>query len=675
MAKLSLLWHLHQPSYRTADRVSHAPWAAVHAGGAYRTLAQAILSTGGRGQVVNIVPTLLEQLIAYRDATVHDPVIEALMTPAGDLTEAQRELLVSWGFHVSSRQMRRYPRLAELGRLRQVSNGRFRLSEAFGPGDLRDLQVLFVVAQAGEQAWRDDRLSELASQGRGFSPRDHEAVTAWLEAQPGELIGLWQQLAGLPGVEISTSPYAHPIMPLLADTGIVVESWAPNPAPAVPHFKHPDDAAWQLEQGLALMRSVGLDPVGCWPPEGSVSTEVMGIYADAGVEWLVTDEGILEKSLGRPLRDGGAAAAAELYKPWTLSGSSPVLFFRDRSLSDAIGFTYGRWDDEARAARSLVDDLVRLGRTLADDATIVLALDGENPWLHYPDSGGRFLRELMAALGETGDDLEPETLATLAGSAQPAVLERLHPGSWINGVFATWIGHPEKTAAWRLLAEVRSAIEQSGAPRPPSLLVAEASDWFWWLGDDNPTELAPLYDEIFRLHLADACTQAGIAPPRGIEIPLKTIARTVAVPVSEQWQSPRFDGRVTSYFEWCFAAQVETNDDQPIRRLSIWGGSDRLFLLIEGARAMQDIVADQGLTVQFEPENGPPATLVVDGDGWSGDGVECAIGRVAELALPWDTRRRARLDVRSGERSAIGGAVLLLEPSPVDEWTKPSNEE
>ncbi len=674
MAKLSFLWHLHQPSYRTADGVSHAPWVSIHAGGAYRTLAQAVIESGGRGQVVNIVPTLLEQLIAYRDATVHDPVIEALATPSGELEDAQRELVVSWGFHVTSRQLTRYPRLAELGRLRRVANGRSRLSEAFSPGDLRDLQVLFVLAQAGEQAWRDDRLSDIASRGRGFSPTDHEAVTAWLRAQPGELIELWRQLTDIPGVEISTSPYAHPIMPLLADTSIVVDSWAPEPAPVVPVFKHPEDAAWQLERGLALMKSAGLNALGCWPPEGSVSTEALGIYADAGVEWLVTDEGILEKSLGRPIRADGTAAA-ELYRPWRLAETGPVLFFRDRTLSDAIGFTYGRWDDEARAARSLVDDLVGLGRTLPDDATIVLALDGENPWLHYPDSGGRFLRELMAALGETGNDLEPETLATLAGSARPAVLERLHPGSWINGIFATWIGHPEKTAAWKLLAEVRGAIEKAGVPRPPSLLTAEASDWFWWLGDDNPTELAPLYDEIYRRHLADACAQAGISPPATIEIPLKTVGRPVLVPISTQWRPPRLDGRVTSYFEWCLATQVVTGDDQPIRRFSIWGGADRLYLLFESERAMQDVVTEETLTVRFEPEDGPSTTLVIGAEGWMGDGVEGAVGQVAELALPWDSRRRARLDVRSGERSVLGGAVLFLEPAPVDEWPIPSDEE
>ena len=666
MAKLSFLWHLHQPSYRTADGVSHAPWAMMHAGGAYRTLASAIADTGGRGQVLNIVPTLLEQLMAYRDNTVEDPVVEALVTPSGDLSDDQRELVVSWGFHVTARQMKRYPRLAELARRRRLTNGRSRLSAAFGPGDLRDLQVLFIVAQAGEQAWRDERLSALLTKGRGFSPSDHDAATAWLEAQPGELIDLWQGLTKLPDVEISTSPYAHPIMPLLADTRIVVESWAPHPAPDVPRFKHPEDAVWQLEQALEFMRSQSLDAVGCWPPEGSVSTEAVAIYADAGIEWLVTDEGILERSLGRPLRPNGAATA-ELYRPWTLADSSPVLFFRDRTLSDAIGFTYGRWDDEARAARALVDELRTLGRSLPDEATIVLALDGENPWLHYPDGGGNFLRELMGALSTAGDELQPETLAAVAGSSRPSILENLHPGSWINGIFATWIGHPEKTAAWSLLAEVRDAIEETGKRRPPSLLVAEASDWFWWLGDDNPTELAPLYDQIFRHHLTDACRQVGIEPPPGVEQPLKTVSRRVEVPVSTGWKAPRLDGRITSYFEWCLSTRVETSDAHPIRNLSVWAGENRLHLLIEGERAMHDVVSDESLSIHFEPEGFPPITAIIDRDGCQGCGTDCAVGQVVELALPWDSRHSARLDVRIGERSALAGAILLLEPCKVDD--------
>lgn len=666
MATLSFLWHLHQPSYRTADGVSHAPWAMLHAGGAYRTLAAAVAGGTGCGQVVNIVPTLLEQLAAYRDGTVDDPVVEALTTPAGDLTDAQRERLVSWGFHVTPRQLKRYPRLAELDRRRRSANGRSWLSAAFAPGDLRDLQVLFVLAQAGEQAWRDDRLRPLLSKGRGFSPADHEQVTAWLNAQPGELIELWRRLAATPGVEISTSPFAHPIMPLLIDTGVVTASWAPSPAPEVPSFRHPEDAAWQLDEALALMRSSGFSIDGCWPPEGSVSAEALEVYGRAGIRWLVTDEGILEKSLGRGLRpDGGAAP--DLYQPWRLTDDGPVLFFRDRVLSDAIGFDYGRWDDEARAARSLVRDLEGLAASLPEDATIVLALDGENPWLHYPDGGGVFLRELMAALAETGDGLRPRTLAAATESARPAALDSLHPGSWINGIFATWIGHPEKTAAWRLLARVRDAIDSAGAPRPPALLLAEASDWFWWLGDDNPTELAPLYDEIYRRHLADACRQAKVEPPVEIAQPLKTVARPVRVPVSAGWQGPRLDGRITSYFEWALACRVETEGDHPIRRLSLWADADRLNLLIEGGRPLGELLGDTSMTVRLEVEGVPSATVVIDSAGCHGDDVECCVDRVAELSIPWDHRRPSRLDVRFRDRSVLGGATLLLEPTIVDD--------
>ena len=521
MATVSFLWHLHQPAYRTADGVSHAPWTAMHAGGAYTTLARAIEVTGGSGQVVNIVPTLLEQLLAYIDGAVTDPVLEAIVTPAADLTNRQREVLVDWAFHVNPRQFARYPRLGQLARSRSGAGSKRRRDGRFGTADLRDLQILFVLAHAGEQAWIDDRLKPLHARGRNFRVADHRQMVDWLQAQPGELVELWRRIAGRPIVEFATSPYAHPIMPLLIDSGVVNASWAPHPAPQVPVFRYPEDAKWQLARGLEFMSGHGFPTTGCWPPEGSVSEDAVAIFGDLGVRWLVTDEGILERSLDRSLREG-SNAAAELYRSWRLAAGGPTLFFRDRWLSDAIGFQYGRWDDEGEAAAALVGELEDLARTLPEEANIVIALDGENPWLHYPEGGGRFLRELMQRLDDAPPELAPTTLNAVATKSEPAVLERLHPGSWINSVFATWIGHPEKTHAWEVLTEIRDAIEKAGGGREPSLLLAEGSDWFWWLGDDNPTELAPLYDKIFRTHLADACDQAGIESPVDLAHPLKT---------------------------------------------------------------------------------------------------------------------------------------------------------
>ena len=509
MATVSFLWHLHQPAYRTADGVAHAPWVLLHAGGAYLTLARALAEAGGGGQVVNIVPTLLEQLFAYRDGAVTDPVADLLTTPTGDLSPAQRRSVVEWSNHVTPRQLARYGRLAELG-----------AAAARRPtvAQVRDLQVLTVLAHAGDAAWQDPELAGLAARGRDFTPQDHAETSGWLRRQPERLIELWHRLAGRPGVEIATSPYAHPIIPLLIDSAVVRDSWAPAPPPSVPPFRYPDDARRQIADGLSFMERHGLPAVGCWPPEGAVSADALAAYAAAGVRWLVTDEGILERSLDEPLRDNGVASE-RLYRSWRLPGPSPILFFRDRVLSDRIGFVYGGWDDEGVAAIDLVHRLRELAATLPEQASIVIALDGENPWPHYERAGGHFLRVLLAELAASGPELIPATLSELTRSAEPSTLPRLHPGSWIHAVFATWIGHPEKTAAWELLAAVRRAMPDGELP--PGMLLAEGSDWFWWLGEDNPTELAPLYDEIFRRHLADGCAQAGIDPPVDLSRPLK----------------------------------------------------------------------------------------------------------------------------------------------------------
>jgi alpha-amylase/alpha-mannosidase (GH57 family) len=665
MATVSFLWHLHQPGYRTADGVSHAPWAALHAGGTYTTLARAIETAGGRGQVLNIVPTLLEQLLAYQDGTVEDPVVEAILTPAGELTAEQCGILISWAFHVNPRQLNRYSRLADLASRRPATINTERLESLYGRGDLRDLQILFVLAQAGEQAWSDPRLKPLFERGSNFANEHHRQLCEWLRAQPGELEALWRRVGSLDGVEISTSPFAHPIMPLLIDTAVVAESWAPHPAPVVPDFRYPEDAAWQLERGLAYLRDRGFQIHGCWPPEGSVSSDALTTYADAGIRWLVTDEGILERSLGRPLRNGGPATA-ELYRPWLKDDEGPVLFFRDRRLSDAIGFEYGRWEDEKQAARAFVSELEQLGRDLPDDACITIALDGENPWLYYPEGGGPFLRELFQRLNGEPSGLRPVTFDAALEHSPPSRLDRLHPGSWINSIFATWIGHHEKTRAWQVLAEVRNELAAAGGDRPPSLLLAEGSDWFWWLGDDNPTALAPLYDRIFRKHLADACDQAGIESPVDLLKPLKTATRFIRVPVSSAWERPRLDGAITSYWEWCRATWIEAKEPGPLGRLAVWGDPELLHVLVESAGSMQALLETGDLVVKLVTAAGDVTEIELGAGHDDLAPSTGAVGRVAEFSLPWDGLPGSRLEVHLGASQLPEGAALLLDPYPVD---------
>jgi alpha-amylase/alpha-mannosidase (GH57 family) len=664
MATVSFLWHLHQPAYRTADGVAHAPWVILHAGGSYMTLAKAIADQGGPGQVLNIVPTLIEQLEAYHEGKVHDPVVESLVQPASDLGGSERRTLLEWAFHITPRQLERFVRLRELKSRRAAAADRTRPDALFGTGDLRDLQVLFILAQAGEQAWRDERLAELFAKGRYFDSEDHEIAVQWLLAQPGELLAQWRAFATTPEVEIATSPYAHPIVPLLIDTGVVRESWSPHPPPVVPELRHPDDARWQLATALAFMNDRGYRIKGCWPPEGSVSEDAVAIYGEAGMQWLVTDEGILERSLGIGLRHGDSTAR-ELYQPWRLGNGGPTLLFRDRWLSDKIGFAYGHWDDETRAASALVSHLEGLAHQLPDEATIVVALDGENPWLHYANAGGPFLRELMRRLGDCDGRLRPTTLGEVVAGAEARPLERLHPGSWINSVFATWIGHPEKTRAWEVLAAVRDALPETELPY--SLLLAEGSDWFWWLGDDNPTSLAPLYDAIYRQHLADVCAAASIEPPVDLDQPLKTVTMPVRIPVSSQWPPPKLDGKVTTYFEWSLATWISARAEHPLERVALWASPDTLHVLVETAEPLRHLINGDRLVIRLQGPQGPSLDVTVGAGGSAPDSARVGLGRVAELSLPWSAGPGYRLMIGLGPHQLPQGAALLLEPLYVDE--------
>ncbi|MCP4895923.1 MAG: hypothetical protein GY906_03025 [bacterium] len=667
MATVTFLWHLHQPSYRTRDGYSHAPWVAIHAGGGYRTLLKAIADTDAPGQVVNVVPTLVEQLEAYRDDRVNDPVLDALTTPAGQLDWEQRRVLIDWCPNSPPRQIERFPRLKRLIERSRSLGPQDQLDATFGVGDLRDIQVLFVLTHAGAQGKADPELAPLAEKRRHFSSQDHLQISTWLKNQPAAVLKLLSNVAQQPGVEVATSPYAHPIIPLLIDTDIAIESCHPGPAPRVAPFSHPDDGATQINVGLSFMRSRGFEPIGCWPPEGSVSRDALRLYREAGVRWLVTDEGILERSLGRPIRTPNGCSS-ELYSPWQLEGTPPTLFFRDRWLSDRIGFTYGRWDDERAAAQNLLDHLDGIARTLPEQASIVIALDGENPWPHYVDGGGEFLKELFQGLKASGEHLRPRTFAELISESPTQELRSLHPGSWINSVFATWIGHPEKTRAWDLLSRVRSSLGTlEGDIQEPTLL-AEGSDWFWWLGDDNPTDLAPLYDRIFRHHLRDACDAAGVIPPKDLAKPLKSPTQHVPVPVTDHWKPPSVNGKVDSYFEWAISSWVEPQDPRPVHRIGLWASPTQLFVILEGSEPLESVVEAHHLTIRLIAEDGTFIEQRVGEDTQTEDlsGSYC-LGRVVETKLPWKATLGFRLQILLDGDAIPDGATLVLIPDFVDE--------
>jgi len=651
MPRLSFLWHLHQPQYRTADGRVHAPWVLLHAAGEYLTLAHSIRGFGLAGQVLNLTPTFLEQLVAYREGRADDPLLTALRTPSRELSADGRHELLRWAFLLHPNQMSPWPRLAELAARARGAAGD-ELLRRFTAQDITDLQVLLVLAYAHPNFHWEPEIRETARRGAEFSDASRREAVAWLERCPGKLLELYLELATRPGVEIATSPFAHPIVPLLIDTRIVTESWAPHPAPAVPAFSAPEDAETHLRRGLAFARELGFDPVGCWPPEGSVSEAAVELYGAHDVRWLTTDEGILAASLTRPL-SGETGVGPELFSPWQLPSGGPKLFFRHRGFSDFIGFEAARYPDEGHAARDLVANLRHVARGLPHDSGILIALDGENPWTSFPSGGRHFLAALAEELSR-GAELVPCTLAERAESEPARVIEHLHPGSWIGGVFATWIGHPEKNRGWELLSQLREAGAWRGGD---SWLAAEGSDWWWWLGDDNPTLLAPLYDELFRAHMRDACVLAGIKPTADLSAPIRSASVRLQVPLSTKWPTPVLDGRTTSYFEWAVAAWVDAPEtSEHLARVAVRNDGSWLWLRVDGrdeapVPLVVTLVGNGGRRAWTLPEDLPD---------------HCAVDTCLEVRLPLpegDPLLAVELD---GERLPVEG-FWQLEVVEVDE--------
>lgn len=538
MTRLAILWHMHQPFYQDLATGEHAlPWARLHALKDYRGMVDVLEAFPAVRATFNLVPSLVRQVDDYAAGAGTDRLLRVGLTPADMLTADDRAFLVANGFHASfERLIAPHPRYAELHAAREQAAG-------WTATDLRDLQVWHkLVWMDPDQRRTDPRLVGLAGRGRGFSEDDkaalHAAEMEWLRST----VDAYRRALERRQVEISTSPFYHPILPLLCDTDAHLGAHPDAARPARP-FRHPIDAREQLARAVRFHRArFGAPPLGMWPPEGAVSNLVVPIVAAEGLGWMATDEGVLARSMGEDLpRDGdGLPLRADvLYRPYEVQagGARVRVLFRDHALSDRVGFLYQSWQ-----ASHAVDDFlwrVREGarrfseREPGQDPVITVVLDGENAWEHYEGGGRLFLRELYGRL-QAATDIRTVTMAEAASDgARP--LPSLFQGSWIHADFYIWAGHRDDQRAWSQLSGARAAYDER-APFVPAaardrayeeLLIAEGSDWFWWYGDDHSSPQDREFDEQFRRHLRHAYEALGLVAPAEL---LETNITTGAAP-------------------------------------------------------------------------------------------------------------------------------------------------
>jgi alpha-amylase/alpha-mannosidase (GH57 family) len=489
---------MHQPYYRNLlTGESDTPWVRLHAAKDYLAMAQMLEDYPEVKLTFNFVPSLLEQIGEYAQHSAKDKYLELSLRPAKELNPAEKDFLLSNFFSINKdKVICRMPRYYELLLKRQEK-------KEFSQEDYLDLQVLFNLS------WIDPflrqanpELKRVCAQERFFSEEDKQTV---LKEQIGllkNIIPVYKKLANRGQIELSLSPYYHPILPLVYNTNIAKEALPKTTLPQKA-FSWPQDAQKQVERAVNFFRDTfALAPAGMWPSEQSVSEHILEIIISAGINWLVTDEAILFKSLQRKKRD-----TRLLYQPHSLKkeGRDLNIIFRDRNLSDLIGFVYQGLSAEA-AVKDFLGHLEDIARAFkGQDTLVTVALDGENAWEYYQNNGRDFLGLLYKKLSQAENIRTTSITGYLKGHPPKYEIKRLAAGSWIFGNFGKWLGNPYKNKAWEYLAIAREELQASShslqadtlALAYKQMFILEGSDWFWWYGEDPQGQ----FDRLFRMHL------------------------------------------------------------------------------------------------------------------------------------------------------------------------------
>ena len=576
--RVIVLWHQHQPFYK--DLVTgeyRLPWTRLHALKDYYGMVKLLDEFPNVHQTFNLVPSLVTQIQDYVAGAAQDPFLQVAAKPARDLSPDERRFALQYLFQANPVNMiGRYPRYRELWeRFRGAGDSPDRAEKYFQPQDFTDLQVLSQIAWFDEFFLDDPEVAALIKQGHSYTLEDQAFVIKHERALLAKVLPAHADAARRGNVELSTSAFYHPIMPLVSDTNMGAVSSPGLPLPQN-RFRHPEDAREQLQRGLDLHEQVfGMRPQGVWPSEGSVSEEVLGIAHGLGVKWMATDEGVLGRSLGVNFsRDGGGRLSPELAeKLYTIhrfekDQTEMHMIFRDHTISDLIGFVYSGMGAQD-AASHLISNIKQAVQPVLDsgrDAIMPIILDGENAWEYYPQSGREFLRRFYHAL-QNEPGLEAVTVSeAIARHEHVSPLKSLVPGSWINANFNVWIGAPEDNRAWDYLYHARNFYQQATgrdeAQRKlafEELLIAEGSDWNWWYGPEHHSANDREFDELYRKHLSNVYQALGASPPDYLAQPILHGMTRPSFTPQTAYIHPRVTGDLVRYFEWMGAA-VYTSD-------------------------------------------------------------------------------------------------------------------
>ena len=642
MTTLCFLWHMHQPFYKDLWSGEYKlPWTRLHALKDYAGMVEILGEFPSVHQTFNLVPSMVSQIEEYALGTASDPFLACAVMPAEQLSEAQVNFVLKYFFQVSPPLLNRRPRYRELQDM-QLRKDKFTTQ------DLRDLQLLNQLAWFDEDLLaRDAVLIELVRKARDYSLADQAAMVQAQKTALARVLPVYRDFASRGQIEVSTTPFYHPILPLLCDSNEAV--WA-HPGVTLPsQFKYPQDARVQLDRARSYMKAkLGVAPVGLWPSEGSVSDQALALAYEAGFTWAASDNGVLGRTLNR---EPGADVTYKPYE-WRQNGRHLQMIFRDHYLSDLIGFEYSRMAPQDAASHFL--DRIRQN-TAGRQSLVPIILDGENAWEWYPENGRPFLRELYRRIAQD-PTLEALTVSEALAKFEAEPLEGIFPASWIGANFDVWIGAEEDNQSWEFLLAARRAYDDTPNVAEDKrklayeeLLIAEGSDWNWWYGPEHGSDNRVEFDQLYRDHLSNVYRALGLAPPEALSHPILRSEQS-----GEIHEAPQnaihmtLDGEVTSYFEWHGAGRYRPDP----RSGAMHGGT-------QAAREMFYGCDGKNLCIRLD---GAPADAKIEVEFEAGIAkAEIAVGRVTEILAPL-AGQKFRLRVSQG-----GLAPALL---PADGWVE-----
>lgn len=565
--KLAILWHLHQPDYRNPLTKSlELPWVRLHATKDY--LDMPLLATKYENVKVtfNLVPSLLDQLELYLQGGT-DPHLELSRLKADSLTSNQKKEILSTFFPAAASTMiEPHPRFKELYD-KFADNQRINKSiNLISSDELRDLQVWSNLVWVDPIFKNDDPIKSLLKKQLLFSEDDKNALLSWQLDTIAKIIPTYQDLLNKNKIDVSFSPYYHPILPLLYDSNSAQES-LPNINLPKHQYHHPEDAKWQIKSAQDKYEQIFKRPMkGMWPSEGSISNDIVSLASDVSLLWLASDEELLYNSLRKSGTDHDESSKYKIY-----NSNNIKLFFRDKALSDKIGFLYSSMSPE-----QAVDDFIHHIHAIRDnhqddqsEPIISVILDGENAWEYFKNDGFDFLDLLYQRLS-SDDSIQMVTFSELSESSDSKPIDNIQAGSWINGNFAIWIGHSEDNSAWDLLSETRKWLTEFEAknkqiePKLYSLAwrqiyIAEGSDWNWWYGEDHSSAQDKQFDKLYRSHLCAAYEILNQPPPTNLFQPIQQLFVDPKLVMPEKLLTPVIDGRLSHYYEWSGSGYVDSD--------------------------------------------------------------------------------------------------------------------